>query len=153
MWESFIDKNFSHIPLFPTCVLQALARLCSLIYSHFWPIFLILKNRVGFWDNGVVCVCVHPLPDQLLNAWTNLYETWYVYHGTWVNLNALIKQEVLGRTNRLSSSIRHGPHWKQRVQQFVCCSVCIRYRGNVSTEPFPSNDHKPTLFFLNRKAG
>jgi hypothetical protein len=28
----------------------------------------------------------------------------------------------------------------RRVQQFFYCSVCIRYRGNVSTEPLPSND-------------
>jgi hypothetical protein len=50
-----------------------------------------------------------------------------------------MKQEVLGRTNRLLSLIRHGPHWKLRVQQFFYCCVCIRYRGNVSTEPLPSN--------------
>jgi hypothetical protein len=50
------------------------------------------------------------------------------------------KQEVVGRTNRLLSLIRHGPHWKRSVQQFFYCCVCIRYRGNVSTEPFSSND-------------
>jgi hypothetical protein len=49
-------------------------------------------------------------------------------------------QEVLGRTNRLLSLIRHGPHWKRRVQQFFYYCVCIRYRGNVSTESLPSND-------------
>jgi hypothetical protein len=49
------------------------------------------------------------------------------------------KQEVLGRTNRLLFLIRHGPHWKRRVQQFCCC-LCIRYDGNVSTQPLPSND-------------
>jgi hypothetical protein len=55
-------------------------------------------------------------------------------------------QEVLGRTNRLLSLLRHGPHWKRRVQQFYCCG-CICYRGNVSTEPLPSNKrgiHKQT---------
>jgi hypothetical protein len=36
--------------------------------------------------------------------------------------------------------IRHGPHWKRRVQQFFYCCVCIRYRGNVSTEQLPTND-------------
>jgi hypothetical protein len=49
-------------------------------------------------------------------------------------------QEVLGRTNRLLSLIRHGPHRKRHVQQFFYCCVCIRYRGNVSTEPLPGND-------------
>jgi hypothetical protein len=31
--------------------------------------------------------------------------------------HAKFKQEVLGRTNRLLSLIRHGPHWKRSVQQ------------------------------------
>jgi hypothetical protein len=55
-------------------------------------------------------------------------------------LNALLEQEVLGRTNRLFSLIRHGPHWKRRFQQYFYCCVCIRYRDNISTEPLPSND-------------
>jgi hypothetical protein len=49
-------------------------------------------------------------------------------------------QEVLGRTNRLLSLIRLGPHWKRRVQQFFYCCVCIRYSGSISTEPLSSND-------------
>jgi hypothetical protein len=53
-----------------------------------------------------------------------------------------LKREVLGRTNRLLSLIRHGPHWKRRFQQFFCCCVCIRYRGNVYTRPLPSNDRR-----------
>jgi hypothetical protein len=53
--------------------------------------------------------------------------------------NILPTQEVLRRTNLLLSVIRHGPHWKRRVQQFFYCCVCIRYRGNVSTKPLASN--------------
>jgi hypothetical protein len=49
-------------------------------------------------------------------------------------------QEIVGRTNRLLSLMRHGPHWKRRVQQFFYCCPCIRYRRKVSTEPLPSND-------------
>jgi hypothetical protein len=52
----------------------------------------------------------------------------------------ILKQEVLGRTNRIVSLIRYGPHWKRRVQQFFYCCVCIPYRGNVSTEPLPNSD-------------
>jgi hypothetical protein len=40
-------------------------------------------------------------------------------------------QEVLGRTKRLLSLIRHGPHRKRRVQQLFCCCMCIQCRGNV----------------------
>jgi hypothetical protein len=35
------------------------------------------------------CVSVHPPPHQLLNGWTNLYETLYVYHGTWAHQNCI----------------------------------------------------------------
>jgi hypothetical protein len=58
---------------------------------------------------------------------------------TQFRLPRIIKQEVLGRTNRLLSLIRHG-HWKRRAQQFFYSCVCTHYRGNVSTEPLPSND-------------
>jgi hypothetical protein len=36
--------------------------------------------------------------------------------------------------------IRHGPQRKHRVQQFFYCCMCILYRGNLFTEPLPSND-------------
>jgi hypothetical protein len=42
------------------------------------------------------------------------------------------KHEVLERTNRLLSLIRHGQHWKRRVQQVSYCWV-------IFTEPLPSN--------------
>jgi hypothetical protein len=50
------------------------------------------------------------------------------------------KQEVLGRTDRLLSLIQDWPHWKPCVQQFFYRCVCVRYRGNVSTEQLSSND-------------
>jgi hypothetical protein len=51
------------------------------------------------------------------------------------------KQEVLAITDRVLSLIRHGPHKKRRVQQFFYCCVCICCRGNIFTEPLPSNDN------------
>jgi hypothetical protein len=54
----------------------------------------------------------------------------------------IYKHDVLRRTNRLLFLIRHGPHWKLSVQQFFYCCVCIRYRGNDSTKPLPSNDRE-----------
>jgi hypothetical protein len=38
------------------------------------------------------CLCV---PHQLLNAWTNLYKTWYVYHGTWVHFSGILHKSLL----------------------------------------------------------
>jgi hypothetical protein len=31
-------------------------------------------------------------PQQLLIAWMNLYETWYVYHGRWAHINGELRK-------------------------------------------------------------
>jgi hypothetical protein len=38
----------------------------------------------------MLSVCLWIFPHQLLNAWTNFYETRYVYHDTWVHLNGAL---------------------------------------------------------------
>jgi hypothetical protein len=38
--------------------------------------------------------CCVSLPTQLSNAWTNLYETWYVRHDTWVHLNCVFPESL-----------------------------------------------------------
>jgi hypothetical protein len=48
-------------------------------------IFLSISPEVGLCDLLPVCVCVSPY--QLLNASTNLYETWYVCHEKLAHLN------------------------------------------------------------------
>jgi hypothetical protein len=44
-----------------------------------------------------LCICKPP-PHQLLNAWTNLFETRYVrvgiYHGTWAHLNGILHKSL-----------------------------------------------------------
>jgi hypothetical protein len=44
-------------------------------------------------------LCCH----QFLNAWANLYEIWYVYHGTWAHLNCILHKSLTS----------------------VCTSVCV----------------------------
>jgi hypothetical protein len=39
-----------------------------------------------------VCLCIPPY--HLLNAWTNLYETWYAYHGTLAHLNGVLPKSI-----------------------------------------------------------
>jgi hypothetical protein len=41
-----------------------------------------------------VCPYVCLSPYQLLNAWTSLYETWYVYRGTWAHLNGVLYKSL-----------------------------------------------------------
>jgi hypothetical protein len=36
-----------------------------------------------------VCLCIPP-PHLVLNTWTNLYEIWYVFHGTSAHLNGVL---------------------------------------------------------------
>jgi hypothetical protein len=30
-----------------------------------------------------------------MNAWTDVLETWYVYHGSWLNLSGIIHKSLL----------------------------------------------------------
>jgi hypothetical protein len=59
--------------------------------------------------------------------------------GSRAGLDAVKKQAVLGRTNRILSLIRHEPHRNPLVEQFYCC-MCICFHGNFFAEPLPSND-------------
>jgi hypothetical protein len=70
------------------------ARKVLSAFLAYFPYFK--KLKVGLWDYLAVCmsVCLHVYPYQLLNAWTNIYETWYVYHGTWANLNGVIHKSL-----------------------------------------------------------
>jgi hypothetical protein len=43
---------------------------------------------------SLCCLCVCVSPYRLLNAWTNLYETWYVWHGTWAHLNCVLHKSL-----------------------------------------------------------
>jgi hypothetical protein len=40
------------------------------------------------------CLCVCVSPYQLLNAWTYLPETWYVYYGNWSHLNGVLHKSL-----------------------------------------------------------
>jgi hypothetical protein len=58
------------------------------------PVYSLLSL---FWKNKsrlmrllcCLCICV-----STLNAWTSLYETKHVYHGTWVHLNSILNKSL-----------------------------------------------------------
>jgi hypothetical protein len=41
--------------------------------------------------------------------------------------------------------ILHGPHRKRSVRNLFYCCLCVRCRGNVFTDPLPSNEWKDTF--------
>jgi hypothetical protein len=89
----------------------------------------LVQDRPGMMSVPNNRVLVHAI--KTFNTWMIIIsplETWSE------------RKEVIGRTICLLSLIRHGPHWKRRVQQFFYCRICIRYRANVSTQPLPSNE-------------
>jgi hypothetical protein len=51
------------------------------------------KIKVCLWDLLAVCVSLYP-PVSLLNAWSNIYEPRYVYHGTWAHLNGTLHKSL-----------------------------------------------------------
>jgi hypothetical protein len=52
------------------------------------------------------------------------------------------KQIVLTELTACITLIRQGPHRKRRIQQFYCCCVYIRCRGEFSTESLPNRCRK-----------
>jgi hypothetical protein len=70
-----------------------------------------------------------PSPIQLLNAWTNRYETLYVYHGTWAHLNSVVHKSLPS----------------------VCVSVCVSLfssLANCSVNTFPRQQIHATMGLL-----
>jgi hypothetical protein len=76
------------------------------VLSLFWK----SKSRLM---RSLSCLFVYVIPHQLLNAWTILHETWYIYHGTWSHLNCILHKSFP--------------------------SVCVSVRVCVSLLSFPGN--------------
>jgi hypothetical protein len=56
------------------------------LLSLFWK-----EIKVDLWNYLTVCVSVNPA-FEFLNGRTKFYETWYVYHGTWVHLYDVLRK-------------------------------------------------------------
>jgi hypothetical protein len=59
-----------------------------LILAYFLS-FLRKKSRLM---RSPCCLCIHHY--QFFDACTNLYETWYVYHGIWAHLNSILHKSL-----------------------------------------------------------
>jgi hypothetical protein len=77
-----------------------------------------------------------------LNAWTNLYETWYVYYGTWAHLNGILHKSLSsvsvsvcvsplsllhnGSVNTFPRQLIHETRKNFWTRRFLCGPCCIK---------------------------
>jgi hypothetical protein len=56
----------------------------------------LVQNLCKLCDHHAVCVAVYPPYHQLLNGWTSLNETWYIFihHGTWAHPNDMLHKSL-----------------------------------------------------------
>jgi hypothetical protein len=112
-----------HLPVDNSCFysLDIIRSLCAkrergrllgkLIFPHASPLKLIRKYRWNLVSGDLHYTLSH------FN-----FDPHMILKSTLMNFLKK-KQEVLGRTNRLLSLIRHGPRWTERVQYFFYCVV------------------------------
>jgi hypothetical protein len=85
------------LPILPFHFVRRLIVVDVIIDTIFSLLYLFWKNEsmlcTYFEKTKVCCLCVNP-PYKLLNAWTNLYETWYVCHGTWAHLSGVLHKSL-----------------------------------------------------------
>jgi hypothetical protein len=102
-----------------------------LAYFHYF------EKKVGLCDYHAVCVCVYP-PYKLLNGWTTLYETWYVYHGTWAHINGVVHKSLpsvcvpIGypppvARQRLGKNVTSATNTHATIEELVDASFYMRF--------------------------
>jgi hypothetical protein len=106
---------------------------------------LISSNSAPFFVFCIVlcfCVrefCVIPREDHQFRVFTN-----------WAIKRTVVLTRSSGKNDSLLSLIRHRPHRKRRAKRFFHCCVCIRCRGNVFADPFPSNEMVEDIYVVGR---
>jgi hypothetical protein len=82
------DINFSS-----TRLKKKTSSLSFILLLLFAFSFFSYPPKIGIWNFHAVCVSGCP-PYRLLNALTNLYETWYVYHNTWAHFSGVLPKSL-----------------------------------------------------------
>jgi hypothetical protein len=83
-------------------------------------LFLVSLPKACLCNHHALCVSLH-YPYRLLNVWTNLYETMYVYHGTRAHLSSVIDKSL------------------PSVCVYMCIPLSLLDKGPVKT--LPSNEY------------
>jgi hypothetical protein len=121
-------------------------------------------NKMGwcplslFWRNksrlmaSPSCLCVWVSPYQLRIVQTNLYEIWYIYHGTWAHLNGILHKSLpsvsiymyMRLSLRGNGSVYMFPRQRIRETKKNCwthcflCNPCHTKAESVGLSVYPS---------------
>jgi hypothetical protein len=64
----------------------------SVIFCLLLAYFPYLKKDQSRLMRSPWCLCVSPY--EAVNTWINIYEIWYVYHGTWAHLTGVLQKAL-----------------------------------------------------------
>jgi hypothetical protein len=94
-WQKVWSSSCEIFPEFSDYIFNILVYI-----SLFW------KIKVALWSHldtrMSVCLYVHS-PSRLFNAWTSLYETWNLRHGSWAHLNGVLNESLPSVTSTLQT--------------------------------------------------
>jgi hypothetical protein len=122
--------------------------------EHLLPRFLFLKKNkstlMASPYSVCVCVCVNP-PYQLLIAWTNLYETCYVYNG--ISTAHFINPSCQSTTNEIGWLIlpRISCLYVIGTQKNIAVKICIPQQQTLYISPGSSGAEPISLLGTNNK--
>jgi hypothetical protein len=101
LWAKYHVTKFKACSALSTAVLNSViwfVNISQLKFTLLKIIFSLLAYFSYFEKKIKVDVCgrhaVWVSPHKLLNGGTNLYETWYLCHGTWVHLNGVCLKSI-----------------------------------------------------------
>jgi hypothetical protein len=84
----------------------------------------------------MLSTCLYP-PVSTLIAWTNLYETWYLYHDTWTHLSSVLHKSLpsvyvcacvypIVATQRLSKNVIAVTHTRATLEELLDVPFSMR---------------------------
>jgi hypothetical protein len=129
-WFLWTDSSFG--PRFCDCILNLVSM--TTVRTLILKLWLLLayfsyfgnkKKNESRLMRSPCCRCVYPPFHELLNARTNLYEAWYVYHDTWTYLNGIL--------------------YKYLPTVCVCLLLLLLYLFSLTTNRFLPGDSGTTI--------
>lgn len=92
-WPEWTSQRKEHISTsFPHGILDSTTEIMEFLII----IYLFWKRSSGLRSPCCLYACVPAYVSgcERLDAWNNLYETWYVNHGTWTNIKSILYKSL-----------------------------------------------------------